>query len=146
MFSPLLVLLLAQCARAAVWVPAIFSDGMVLQEHATIDQRPFVYGTSQSPNELVTVVRSQPNGRNDTYPVVSSATPNADGDYAWVSQIDPDYFPAKENNLTFYIYGSLPPLNVIVIREAVYGDVFLCRCVALFRPQTPHLQLLPLCA
>jgi hypothetical protein len=68
--APLLLLLLLSLlaplrARGAVSVGRIFSDGMVLQDHATYDQRPFVYGLA-APGEHVTVVRTQPDGANDT--------------------------------------------------------------------------------
>ena len=114
-----IVLALTAAAKALVSLPAIFSDGMVLQEHSTYDQRPFIYGRA-SPGELVTVVRAQPRGVNDTYPAT------ADGDGFFIVQLDPDYFPASQNNLTIYIFGSTPPLNVITLRDVVYGDVFLC--------------------
>ena len=112
---------LAALARvgAAVSVGRIFSDGMVLQDHATYDQRPFIYGEAV-PGELVTVVRQQPNGQNDTF----LATADAAGD--WIVQADPDYFAADQNNLTFYIYGNASPLDTIVIRNAAYGDVYAC--------------------
>ena len=70
--------------------------------------------------ELVTVVRQQPNGANDTF----LATVDASG--FWIVQADPDYFASSQNNLTFYISGSVEPVNVITIRNAAYGDVFLC--------------------
>jgi hypothetical protein len=93
---------------------------MVLQEHASYDQRPFIYGFAEASGELVTVVRQRPNGQKDTYYA------SADSQKAWIVELDPDYFPASQNNLTIFISGSVPPLNTIVIREAVYGDVFLC--------------------
>jgi len=109
---------LAACARATVSVGRIFSDGMVLQDHATYDQRPFIYGDA-APAELVTVVRQQPNGANDTF------LATADSNGAWIVQCDPDYFAADQNNLTFYVSGSASA-STIVIRNAAYGDVFLC--------------------
>jgi hypothetical protein len=112
-----LALLLAP-ASAAVSVGRIFTDGMVLQDHATYDQRPFIYGSAAA-GEVVTVVRQQPDGTNDTF--VSPAA--ADG--SWIVQCDPDYFAASQNNLTFYISGS-ESARTIVIRNAAYGDVFLC--------------------
>ena len=105
-------------ALATVSVGRIFSDGMVLQDHATYDQRPFVFGSAAA-GEVVTVVRQQPDGTNDTF--VSPAA--ADG--SWIVQVDPDYFAASQNNLTFFISGS-ESKRAIVIRNAAYGDVFLC--------------------
>ena len=43
----------------AVTMPQIFSDGMVLQDHATYDQRPFVYGQADV-GEIVNVNRTLP--------------------------------------------------------------------------------------
>ena len=103
---------------ARISVGRIFSDGMVMQDHATYDQRPFVYGAA-APYEVVTVVRTTPEGSNDTFVV----TANAGGD--WIVQIDPDYFRASQNNLTFSIYGSASAAP-IVIKNAAYGDVFIC--------------------
>ena len=121
--SPPLLLLLSLLAplraRGAVSVGRIFSDGMVLQDHATYDQRPFVYGLA-APGEHVTVVRTQPDGANDTF------TALADAAGSWIVQCDPDYFAASQNNLTFSITGSESPGAAIVIRNAAYGDVFVC--------------------
>ena len=105
-----------------VSVGRIFSDGMVLQDHATYDQRPFVYGRA-APGEVVKVVRQQPDGTNDTFVVTTDAA----GD--WIVQCDPDYFAANQNNLTFFISGSASS-ETIVIRNAAYGDVFLCSASA----------------
>ena len=116
-------LLAATClpfASALITVPAIFSDGFVLQRHYAYDQRPFIYGYSDQTQELVTVVRQQPNGSNDTYLATTDAATGF-----WIVQADPDYFADNQNNLTFYIYGSLSK-NIIIIRNAAYGDVFLC--------------------
>jgi sialate O-acetylesterase len=115
-----LALTLTLGAHAYVTVPGIFSDGMVLQEHSTYDQRPMIYGQATQPGELVTVIRHLPNGHNDTYYATSDASS------FWIVQLDPDYFSASQNNLTIYITGSVPPLNTITIRDVVYGDVFLC--------------------
>jgi hypothetical protein len=126
LFAALLALLAAP-ALALVTVPGIFSDGMVLQEHDSYDQRPMIYGASTSPNELVTVIRARPSGHNDTYLATSEAVSSGgDGLFFWIVQLDPDYFPAKDNNLTIYISGSVAPVNLITIRDVVYGDVFLC--------------------
>jgi hypothetical protein len=120
MYLPLIAFFAARAA-ATVHVPGIFSDGMVLQEHATYDQRPFIYGTAEAPGELITVIRHRPySNANDTY------TAQADANRDWIVQLDPDYFRVEDNNLTIFISGSLAPQNTIVIREAVYGDVFLC--------------------
>ena len=125
-FAALLALLTAP-ALALVTVPGIFSDGMVLQEHDSYDQRPMIYGASTSPNELVTVIRARPSGHNDTYLATSEAVSSGgDGLFFWIVQLDPDYFPAKDNNLTIYISGSVAPVNLITIRDVVNGDVFLC--------------------
>lgn len=104
----------------AIFLPAIFSDGMVLQDHATYDQRPFIYGYADL-DEVVTVVRTQPDGQNATY---LGTADNVTG--FWIVQPDPDYFAASQNNLTFSIWGSNAPDNVTFIRDVAYGDVFLC--------------------
>ena len=118
-----IALLAATClsyAHALITVPAIFSDGFVLQRHWSSGLRPFIYGYSDQAQELVTVVRQQPNGSNDTYRATSES-----GTGFWIVQADPDFFAVNQNNLTFYIYGSLSK-NIITIRNAAYGDVFLC--------------------
>lgn len=115
-----LALSLTLGAHGYVSVPGIFSDGMVLQEHSTYDQRPMIYGQATQPGELVTVIRHLPSGHNDTYYATADATS------FWIVQLDPDYFSKSQNNLTIYITGSVPPLNTITIRDVVYGDVFLC--------------------
>ena len=68
----------------------------------------------------MTVVRTQPNGSNDTFVVTADTL----GD--WIVQVDPDYFAASQNNLTFSIYGSSAMNDPIVIYNAAYGDVFIC--------------------
>lgn len=50
---------LAGNVLASVTMPQIFSDGMVLQDHATYDQRPFVYGQADV-GEVVNVNRTLP--------------------------------------------------------------------------------------
>ena len=78
---------------------------MVLQGHATYDQRPFIYGDA-APGDTVTVNRIQPSGAKDVY------TATADATGAWITQLDPDYFPAKENDLTITISASSDPSDV----------------------------------
>ena len=56
---------------------------MVLQGHATYDQRPFINGFA-APGDLVTVERLQPSGSKSFY----YATAEADG--SWITQLDPD--------------------------------------------------------
>lgn len=80
-----------------------------------------LYGNAV-PGEMVTVVRQTPNKNNDTFVV------QADAESFFIVQLDPDYFAASQNNLTFYIFGSVST-NLITIRDAAYGDVFLCSCV-----------------
>jgi sialate O-acetylesterase len=116
-----LALLHLHSGSATVTVPGIFSDGMVLQEHATYDQRPFIYGLAEAVGELVTVIRHRPAANaNDTY------LATADASKQWIVQLDPDYFSSQNNNLTIFITGSAAPVNTITIRNVVYGDVFLC--------------------
>ncbi len=53
-------------ALAAISLPQIFSDGMVLQDHASYDQRPFVYGYADF-GELVVVNRTLPGKAPEPY-------------------------------------------------------------------------------
>lgn len=105
---------------AYVFLPGIFSDGFVLQTHATYDQRPFIYGYTETIGEIVTVVRQQPNGVNDTFQATS------DENNFWIVEVDPDYFADNQNNLTFYIWSETKPTEIRTIYNAAYGDVFLC--------------------
>lgn len=108
------------CASAApLFLPAIFSDFMVLQGHATYDQRPFIYGQA-TPGDFVHVSRTTPNGNSANY----VATVDADGD--WIVQLDPDYFPASQNDLTITVWAEADPKDVRTFVHVVYGDVFLC--------------------
>lgn len=59
----------AMVANAEITVGSIFSDHMVLQDHATYDQRPFIYGYAV-PAETVTIVRRTPDHKNDTFIVL----------------------------------------------------------------------------
>ena len=122
-----LYLALASAARAVLFLPKICSSYMVLQGHATYDQRPFINGYA-APGDVVTVERKQPNGGLDTY----FATADAEG--AWITQLDPDYFAPPQNDLVISIWASSDPKDVRVLEHVVYGDVFLCsgqRCVSL---------------
>lgn len=111
--------LLVASASAELFLPSIFSDYMVLQGHASYDQRPFIYGDAL-PGDVVTVERKQPSGHVDTY----YATADATG--AWISQLDPDYFAASQNDLTITVVASSNTSDVRVFQHVVYGDVFLC--------------------
>jgi hypothetical protein len=55
---------------------------------------------------------------NDTFIVT------ADNSGDWIVEVDPDYFAANQNNLTFSIYGSSAMNDPIVIYNAAYGDVY----------------------
>jgi hypothetical protein len=111
--------LAAAADAAALFLPAIFSDYMVLQGHASYDQRPFIYGYA-TPGDIVTVERIQPAGAKDTY------TATADGTGYWITQLDPDYFAASQNDLTITVAASSDPADVRTLHHVSYGDVFLC--------------------
>ena len=77
---PFVFVALASVCDARVTVGRIFSDRMVLQDHATYDQRPMIYGQADV-HELVTVTRQQPDGANDTIQALTDATG------AWIVQV-----------------------------------------------------------
>ena len=116
---PYLFPLLVALARAELFLPKIYSSYMVLQGHATYDQRPFINGFA-APSDLVTVQRKQPSGAADLY----YATAEQDG--SWITQLDPDYFRADQNDLTISIWAASNKSDVRVLEHVVYGDVFLC--------------------
>ena len=107
--------LLLHAAAAVVSVPAIFSDGMVLQCYNSYDQRPLIYGYAD-PGEVVALNRTDGSGN------VQSFFATADTDGFWISQWNPDCSP---NNFTVTIQGSASP-SAITIRDVTYGDVFVC--------------------
>jgi len=115
----MILALVASRASAVLFLPAIFSDFMVLQGHASYDQRPFIYGDAL-PGDVVTIERKQPAGHVDTY----YATADESG--AWISQLDPDYFAASQNDLTITVVSSSDTHDVRVFQHVAYGDVFLC--------------------
>lgn len=116
---PLLCHALLGASAAPLFLPAIFSDFMVLQGHASYDQRPFIYGEA-TPGDFVHVTRTTPNGNSANY----LATVDADG--AWIVQLDPDYFPGSQNDLTVEVWAEADPNDVRTFVHVAYGDVFLC--------------------
>lgn len=138
-------------ASATVSMPQIFADGMVLQCHATYDQRPFVYGHADVA-EIVNVNRTLPGQTPEvggSYPFVDGqrlyarASPaasilllmllqpyfaTADETGFWIVELDPDYFDPSNNGLIVVsVAGSSDEFKAVtVIRNVSYGDVFFC--------------------
>jgi hypothetical protein len=44
----------------------------------------------------------------------------------WIVQLDPDYFPGSQNNLTIRVWADSDPSDVRTFVNVVYGDVFIC--------------------
>ena len=111
----------AAVAMGTVSMPQIFSDGMVLQDHATYDQRPFVYGQADE-GEVVNVNRTLPGQSPEPY----FATADSTG--FWIVELDPDYFAPSNNGLIVVtVAGSSDSFNAVTtINNVSYGDVFLC--------------------
>lgn len=104
-------------AHAAVWMPAVFSDNMVLQQQAQYDQRPFFFGTA-SPGEVIVLNRTLEIGGGDfqSYSVVADSSGN------WIAQLNCDNNPA---NFLFTIAGSSDGFaRMTAIHNVTYGDVY----------------------
>jgi len=119
----ILVLATAALAEAGVLLPAIFKDGMVLQTQASSGPPASIFGYA-APDEPVTV--------NMTYtdkagqPVDTSY--HAVGDAAtgrWRVQVAPAAADPEPAAVSFSIAGA-SDARPIVIRNATFGEVFLC--------------------
>lgn len=136
------LLSIASGVLGAVTMPQIFSDGMVLQDHATYDQRPFVYGQADV-GEIVNVNRTLPGQVPEVRIVCGAARwciqqlllpcmqpyfATADGTGLWIVELDPDYFAPSNNGLIVVtVAGSADGFQAVTtIRNVSYGDVFLC--------------------
>ena len=95
----------AAFAAAVAAVEAAFSlshalgDDMVLQRDATSPPAS-VWGFAEPGTVVTTTFRG------------ADLNSTADATGAWITQLDPDYFPAKENDLTITISASSDPSDV----------------------------------
>ena len=109
---------LLPAARASLFMPSIFSDGLCLQMQDSYDQRPQLFGYAQ-PGETVSINRTLPGGGGGAqfYSVV------ADASGYWIAELNCDN---SGNQYELAIAGSSDPAAVKVIRNVTYCDVIFC--------------------
>lgn len=105
-------------AHAAVTMPAIFSDGLILQCNTAYDQRPFFYGYANA-GEMVQVNRTTSTGTG-----LNAYTATADETGFWIATLNAD---CSTGNYTFSVAGSADNYAAVTkVFDVTYGDVFLC--------------------
>lgn len=112
--------LLAVCAsvgHAVVQMPAIFSDGMVLQTSSAYGARSFVFGVAD-PSEVVSANMTFATGVTLSYQVTAD---NSTG--RWRIELNP---AASQTGITLRVWGSSDPANITTINDVAFGDVYLC--------------------
>eukprot|EP00055_Hartaetosiga_balthica_P012985 m.64883 g.64883 ORF g.64883 m.64883 type:complete len:906 (-) comp8128_c0_seq1:94-2811(-) len=99
---------------AAVHVPSIFSDNMVLQSNEKYGARSFIFGTA-NPKEIILVHTTMENA-SATYNVSA----NESGE--WIVMLNPEKTKFQSTSISIEGETGL----AVVIRNVSFGDVYLC--------------------
>lgn len=111
-------------AHAAVTLPAVFSDGVVLQQRQGSGSRAIVYGRA-APGEVVTLKLAMADEppQNYTTTAASAGDPDAEPG-SWFVTLNPN---DADGNGTLTVAGSADGFAAATtIRDVTFGDVFLC--------------------
>jgi len=116
------VLLASSTAHAAVTLPSIFSDGVVLQQREGSGSRALVYGRA-APGETVAVTLAMDGQPPQRYAATAAAAGDAEPG-AWIVTLNPN---DAAGNGTLTVAGSEDGYNATTVVEGVtFGDVYLC--------------------
>ena len=125
---------------SAVTLPAVFSDGVVLQTRVEYGQRAFIYGSAaEGETVAVNVTRS---GSSASY------ITSADSTGSWDVQLNPEN--DDSSTAVISVAGSSDGFaKVVYIRDVHFGDVFLCsgyaKCSVRLESACMSLETLHLC-
>jgi hypothetical protein len=109
-------------SHAAVTLPAVFSDGVVLQQREGSGSRALVYGRA-APGEVVAVKLAMAGEPPQTYTTTAAAADAAEPG-SWIVTLNPN---DASGTGTMTVAGSADGFAAVTtIRDVTFGDVFLC--------------------